>query len=108
MKDRDSDISFMWFSAGLGLGAILGVLYAPRSGRETRETIMESAQQGREYVRSRGREARESVTQWVEDGKDLINQQKEQFASAVDAGREAYREATGEDKTRLAPEELRT
>jgi hypothetical protein len=44
----------------------------------------------------------------VEDGKDLIFQQKEQFASAVEAGREAYQEATGEDKNRLATEELGT
>lgn len=108
MKDRDSDISYMWFLAGVGLGALLGVLYAPRSGRKTREAIMNSAQEGREFIKNQGREARESVAQWVEDGKDLIKQQKEQFASAIDAGREAYREATGEDKTRLAPEELRT
>jgi gas vesicle protein len=108
MKDRDSDISFMWFLAGLGFGALLGVLYAPRSGRETREAIMDSAQEGREYIKSRGSEARESVTQWVEDGKDLITREKEQFASAIEAGRQAYREATGEDKKRLAPEELRT
>ena len=108
MKDRDSDISFMWFLAGLGFGALLGVLYAPRSGRETREAIMDSAQEGREYIKRRGREARDSVAELVDDGKDLINQQKEQFASAIEAGRQAYREATGEDKKRLSPEELRT
>ena len=63
MSDRDSGNSFMWFLAGLGFGALLGVLYAPRSGRETREAIMNSAQEGKEYLRTRGREARESVNE---------------------------------------------
>ena len=37
MSDRDSGTGFVWFLAGLGLGALAGVLYAPRSGSETRE-----------------------------------------------------------------------
>ena len=32
-----------WFLAGLGLGALLGVLYAPKSGRETREDLVSTA-----------------------------------------------------------------
>ena len=39
MSDRDNSNSFLWFLAGLGFGALMGVLYAPRSGRETREAI---------------------------------------------------------------------
>jgi len=98
MSDRDNSNSFMWFLAGLGFGALLGVLYAPRSGRETRDAILSSAQEGREYMKTRGREAREQVNQWVDRGKDVVNRQKEQFGSAIEAGRQAYREATGEGK----------
>jgi hypothetical protein len=32
MSDRDGN-SFVWFLAGLGLGALAGVLYAPREAR---------------------------------------------------------------------------
>ena len=96
MSDNDSSNSFMWFLAGLGFGALLGVLYAPRSGRETRDAILTSAQEGKEYVKNRGREARESVGEWVDRGKDVVSRQKEQFTSAFEAGRQAYREATGE------------
>ena len=39
MSDRDGN-NFVWFLAGLGLGALAGVLYAPRSGRETRQAIL--------------------------------------------------------------------
>ena len=38
MSERDGN-SFVWFLAGLGLGALAGVLYAPRSGSETREVL---------------------------------------------------------------------
>lgn len=94
MSDRDSGNSFMWFLAGLGFGALLGVLYAPRSGRETREAIKNSAQEGREYVKNRGREARENVNQWVERGKEVVNRKKDELGSALDSARQAYREAS--------------
>lgn len=98
MSDRDNGSSFMWFLAGLGFGALLGVLYAPRSGRETRESLMNSAQEGRDYIRTRGREARDTMGQWVDRGKEVVARGKEQFGSAVDATRQAYREATTESK----------
>ena len=98
MSDRDSGNSFMWFLAGLGFGALLGVLYAPRSGRETREAIKNTAQEGSEYLKNRGREARETVSQWVDRGKDVVSQKKDQISAAIDATRQAYREADGEGK----------
>ena len=94
MSDRDGGNSFMWFLAGLGFGALLGVLYAPRSGKETREAIRSSAQERKEYLRTRGKEARENVSQWVERGKETINRQKENLGSAMDSARQAYREAS--------------
>jgi gas vesicle protein len=94
MSDRDSSNSFMWFLAGLGFGALMGVLYAPRSGRETREAIRNTAQEGGEYLKNRGREARETVNQWVDRSKDVVSQKKDQISAAIDATRQAYREAT--------------
>ncbi|HZS28935.1 MAG TPA: YtxH domain-containing protein [Candidatus Angelobacter sp.] len=98
MSDRDNTNSFMWFLAGLGFGALLGVLYAPRSGRETREAIKNSAQEGGEYLKTRGREARDTMNQWVDRGKDVVGQQKDKINAAIDASRQAYREAAGEGK----------
>ena len=98
MADRDSN-SFVWFLAGLGLGALVGVLYAPRSGNETRDVIRARAEEGREYVRSRAREARDQASQWADRGREVLNQQKEQFRAAYEAGRQAYQEATSETGT---------
>ena len=46
MSDSNSN-SFLWFLAGLGVGAVVGVLYAPRSGNETREALRSKADEGR-------------------------------------------------------------
>ena len=98
MSDRDGS-SLIWFLAGLGLGAAAGILYAPRSGNETREQLRARADEGREYVKNRAREAREQAAQWADKGRDVVSQQKEQFRAAYEAGRQAYHEATTETVT---------
>jgi gas vesicle protein len=89
--DRNSSIG--WFIAGLGFGALVGVLYAPKSGRETRENILSSLDEGREYLNTRSRETREHLGTWVDRGKETVRGQKDQITSAIEAGRQAYREA---------------
>jgi len=93
MADRDGN-SFVWFLAGLGIGAVVGVLYAPRSGEETREVLLSKAQEGRERVRQHTQKAREQAEDWMERGRDTVVQQKEQLRSAIEAGRQKYREKT--------------
>jgi gas vesicle protein len=95
MSDHDGS-GIGWFLAGLGLGAVVGVLYAPRAGSETREALRSKAEEGREYVKGRAREAREQASEWVDRGKDVVGQQKDQFRAAYEAGRQAYQEATTE------------
>jgi gas vesicle protein len=96
MSENNGSNSFVWFLAGLGIGALAGVLYAPRSGDETRDVLRARAEEGRDYVRTRAREARDQASQWVDRGKDVVNQQKDQFRAAYEAGRQAYQEATTE------------
>jgi len=93
MSDNNSN-SLLWFLAGLGIGAVAGVLYAPRSGDETREALRARAEDSREFVRDRARHAREQAATWADRGREVLNQQKEQFRSAYEAGRQAYQEAT--------------
>lgn len=93
---RDDGNGFLWFLTGLGIGAAIGVLYAPKSGAETRDLIMQKAEEGRNYAREGAQKARSQANDWVAKGKEAVSQQKEQFRSAYEAGRQAYREATGE------------
>lgn len=95
MSDRDGS-SFIWFLAGLGVGAVVGILYAPRAGSEMREELRARAEEGRDYVRNRAREAKGQASDWVDRGRDAMNQQKDQFRAAYEAGKQAYQEATTE------------
>ncbi len=96
MSERDGN-SFLWFLAGLGVGAIVGVLYAPLSGSETRRVIREKAEESSDFMRNRAREAREQARQWADRGRDVLREQKEQFRSAYEAGRQAYHETTNQE-----------
>lgn len=98
MADESSN-NLGWLLAGIGIGAVIGILYAPKSGRETRESLMAGAGEGREYLTTRGREAREQVATFVDRGKETLGRQKEQINSAIEAGRQAYREAVTDKKS---------
>jgi len=52
-----SRISF--FLVGLGIGALVGILFAPKSGEETREYLSLKADEGRDYAQRKARELRE-------------------------------------------------
>jgi gas vesicle protein len=93
MSDRNGN-SFLWFLAGLGVGALVGVLYAPRSGEETREVLRSKAQEGQDRVRQQARRAREQAGDWIDRGRDVLNQQKDQVRAAYEAGRQADQETT--------------
>lgn len=105
---------FGWFLAGLGAGALLGVLFAPKAGKETREDLASQAREGTEYLRQRSREAADQVgdyvdrskeyvdkgrAQWeefVNRGRRYVSDQSDRVSAAVDAGKEAYHQtATG-------------
>lgn len=84
----------LWFLAGLGVGAAVGVLYAPKPGNETRESILTAAEEGRDVVQERARKYKEQAQEWADRGKDVIAQQKDNIRSAFEAGRQAYKDAS--------------
>jgi gas vesicle protein len=96
---EDNGNSFLWFLAGLGVGAVVGVLYAPQSGAETRETLRTKFDESRDFMADKTTQAREQAATWAERGRDALNQQKEQFRSAFEAGKQAYQEATTPPET---------
>ena len=84
-----SKISF--FLVGLGIGALVGILFAPKSGEETREFLAQKADEGREYAQRKARELRERADDLVERGKDAASRHKETISAAVEGARDAYR-----------------
>jgi gas vesicle protein len=80
-----------YFLVGLGIGAAIGILFAPSSGEETREFLSAKADQGRDYAQKKARELRERAEDLIERSKEIISRQSDAVSSAVDAGKEAYR-----------------
>ena len=91
MED-DSKLSF--FFLGLGLGVAVGVLFAPKSGVETREFLKSRADEGADYVKKRGTELRETAAETLERSRAAVLRQKENLAAAMEAGKQAYRDAS--------------
>ena len=97
---------FVFFLAGAGIGAVVALLFAPKSGRETREMIARTATDGREYISSKVTEGRQLVeekgrrlgddfTSFMDKSKEAVQRQKEQLTAAFEAGKAAYREEKG-------------
>jgi gas vesicle protein len=79
-----------YFLVGLGVGALVGVLFAPKSGEETRDYLSKRADEGKEYAQRKARELRERADELIERSKDVAVRKKDSLSAAVEAGREAY------------------
>ena len=95
MSDNNGGSKVAFFLAGMGIVAILALLFAPKSGEETRDYIAQKAGEGREYMTSKGRELRKQAEEAVDKAKDVVSKQKEQLSAALEAGKQAYQEEKG-------------
>ena len=73
------------FALGAFAGAAVALLYAPASGEETRRRLAEKAREGRERAEGIAR-----------DGREFFQRQRENIATAVERGREAFDQARKE------------
>ena len=100
---------FGYFLLGLGIGVAAGVLWAPRTGEETRQIIAEKAgesadylkdraQEGSEYVRNRADDVKQSAADLYDKGRTTVTRQKETLNAAVEAGKQAYRDSVTDVK----------
>jgi gas vesicle protein len=89
-SDRLSKLAY--FLVGGGIGAVVALLFAPRTGRETREMIAQRASESRERVLSASRNVGDRVTSYIDKGKEVVSSQKEQISAAIEAGKQAYRD----------------
>jgi gas vesicle protein len=87
------------FLVGALSGAALAILFAPRSGRETRELLGDKLRETTERSRrvgekalERGRESAEDAARYLERQREALEKRRDRLASAVEAGRQAYRD----------------
>ncbi|MBI5397597.1 MAG: YtxH domain-containing protein [Verrucomicrobia bacterium] len=88
MSDNNNNVGgvLVAFMAGMLVGAGLGLLYAPQSGKETRKLIAKKAEELKD-------EAEEIIDDTLEKSKKALREKKDQFDAALEAGKEAMVEA---------------
>jgi gas vesicle protein len=68
-----------WFVTGLSVGAVAAILFAPKSGRETRRAIATGVNNGVRQLSNLGRDARERVRSTAK----LLVRKKEEAGAAL-------------------------
>ena len=70
MRECKVGTNLAFLLAGMGIGAGLAILFAPKSGRESRRYVARRAEAGRDYVAALGQELRRQAEDIVDKGKD--------------------------------------
>ena len=79
MADEDSGLSVGWFIVGVAVGAAIGMLFAPQSGRETRDFITRKTGEGKEAMAATGKDLMERGREMYDRGRQLADDAAELF-----------------------------
>ena len=91
------------FAIGATLGAVVALLFAPKSGRELREDLSDATRKGVDRARETGSQLSARAGEYYESAttragelantaREAASRRGELFGSALEAGRQAYRE----------------
>jgi gas vesicle protein len=86
VNQRTWSNTFTTFAVGVGLGALVALLFAPASGKKTRSYITRTAKQGLDDAASTGK-------RWSRRAQETVVDVKDNIAGALEAGQKAYRTA---------------
>lgn len=91
--DENAGSGVIALLAGLGFGLGVGLLAAPKAGRETRAQIADSIHCGLEEAKKKSCEIQNAATEKINQGKRAFDDQARGIRQAVEAGKRAYRES---------------
>ena len=101
-EDRGTSGVVLSFLVGALTGAAVAILFAPRSGRETREMLSEKLRETAERSRrlgeqavEKGREAAEEAGSYLDRHREALERKRDRLAAAVEAGRQAFKDEKG-------------
>jgi gas vesicle protein len=82
------------FLIGLGIGVVAGLLWAPRSGEDTRQEVRRRSGEGMDYLTEQVEKLRDSADKILAMTKDWIGRQGESLESKATELRKAYQDRT--------------
>lgn len=78
--EHDDSVSrIAWFFTGALIGATVAILYAPKSGSETRRYIVDKTQQGKDAVESASDNIVDASKEMFDRGRKLVDDASELF-----------------------------
>ena len=77
------DNGALWFLVGVAVGGAIALLYAPQSGKETRQILGRKTDESREKIEETSREILEKGREMYEKGREMA----EEAANMVERGR---------------------
>ena len=80
------------FLIGGAIGAVLGILYAPKSEKETRDDIYKTKDELFAKAKGEYEQALRKMSELAERGKETVQDSRSRLKRAVDSGIEAYKE----------------
>ncbi len=83
--DEFDTTHLVWFLAGIGIGAVVTLMFAPQAGSETRRMLargagkakalaLDGAERGRDYLSERAEELREQGRELYERGREVAEE----------------------------------
>ena len=79
MADREESGKLGWFVAGAVLGGAVALLYAPKSGKETREFINRKKDESKEALSETGKEVFDKGREIYDKGKQIADDAADLF-----------------------------
>jgi len=77
--EQDGSNTMAWFLTGAIIGATVAILFAPKSGKETRQFISEKTHAGREAVAGTSQEIVDASKDMFERGRKLVEDAADLF-----------------------------
>lgn len=81
-----------WFFLGGILGAAAALLIAPRTGRETRDLLLERSNEVAKRAQAIANDAQGRAGEWLDKSRELFEEQTQRLMTAFEAGKDAMRE----------------
>jgi gas vesicle protein len=84
---EESSGRLAWFLTGAIIGATVAILYAPKSGKDTRQFLTDKTQQGRDALNETSQDIVDASREMFDRGRKLV----EDAAALFDRGRKLVR-----------------
>jgi len=75
----EDNSNFGWFLAGVVMGAGAAILFAPKSGKDTRDYISQTTRDSREAMESSGRDLMDRGKALYDQGKKIVEDASDLF-----------------------------